>query len=146
MAESLWDWSLRVYRGDVPDILIDLQDAHGQNVPLLLWAAWCAREGIHPVLSQAVAVARTWGDVITPLRMARRRLKTMDHESLRTTVKAAELQAEKALLDALQRMVCSDPAKPGMAITDALTAAADAWAPGCPPEKLARLTEALSEG
>ena len=144
MAESLWDWSLRVYIGDVPDILIDLQDTHGQNVPLLLWAAWAARESIniHAILSDAVAIARAWDDVITPLRTARRRLKTLDREALRTTVKTAELQAEKALLDALPR----GPQGPSTSPADAVKAAADAWAPGCPAEKLARLTEALSEG
>lgn len=146
MAESLWDWSLRVYRGDVPGILIDLQDSHGQNVPLLLWAVWCTGEGIHPDVLQAIAVARAWDDVITPLRTARRQLKTMGHETLRTAVKAAELQAEKALMEVLERTVRASPVPAFLTAADAVMAVANAWAPGCPPEKLARLTEALSEG
>lgn len=145
MTESLWDWAVTSYRGDVPDICLDLQDAHGQNVPLLLWAAWCANQGIHADLSQAVPVVRTWDDVIAPLRVARRRLKPLDHETLRTAVKAVELQAEKALLDALAHKTNRGADLPPIPVGDAIAAAANAWAPGCPAEKLARLTQALSE-
>ncbi|OZA82811.1 MAG: TIGR02444 family protein, partial [Caulobacter sp. 39-67-4] len=42
---TLWDWALQVYaRQDVADACLSLQDAHGQNVPYLLWAAWAAGE------------------------------------------------------------------------------------------------------
>ena len=145
---ELWDWALAAYRGDVPAICLDLQDAHAQNVPFLLWAAWCAREGRvidQATLDEAVVVARSWGEVVTPLRLARRRLKTMDAEALRDKVKAVELQAERALLDALPRPSLATPALVVMTHTQALMAAADAWSPGCPSEKLARLTQALSE-
>ena len=147
MAE-LWDWAVAAYRGDAPAICLDLQDAHGQNVPLLLWAAWCAHEGTvidDATLAQAVAVARTWDGVVTPLRLARRRLKTLDSEVLRNKVKAVELLAEKALLEALPLPPRPAAVTVGMTLTGAVMAAADAWAPGCPAEKLARLTQALSE-
>ena len=147
MAE-LWDWAVAAYRGDVPAICLDLQDTQGQNVPLLLWAAWCAHEGTaidDATLAEGVAVARTWDAVVTPLRLARRRLKTLDSEALRDKVKAVELLVEKALLEALPRPPRAAAVTAGMTVTEAVMAAADAWAPGCPAEKLARLTQALSE-
>ena len=42
----LWDWAVAAYGADgVADACLELQDAAGQNVPLLLWAAWTARTG-----------------------------------------------------------------------------------------------------
>ncbi len=77
----------------------------------------------------------------------------MDHESLRTQVKAVELQAEKALLDHLAGLATDSAAMPSLpvdirpAVTlDAVLAVAGAWSPDFPAEKLARLTQALSEG
>ncbi|MFY8164916.1 MAG: TIGR02444 family protein [Brevundimonas sp.] len=43
---SLWDWALTAYAAEgVADACLELQDAAGQNIPLLLWAAWCAHTG-----------------------------------------------------------------------------------------------------
>ncbi|MDI6624629.1 MAG: TIGR02444 family protein, partial [Brevundimonas sp.] len=42
---DLWDWAVRAYASDgVGDACLHLQDAAGQNVPLLLWAS-----GLRPV-------------------------------------------------------------------------------------------------
>ena len=36
---GIWDWALAVYGQDgVGEAALRLQDAHGQNVPFLLWA------------------------------------------------------------------------------------------------------------
>ena len=41
----LWDWAVAAYGADgVAPACLELQDAAGQNVPLLLWAGWCAAE------------------------------------------------------------------------------------------------------
>ena len=61
---SLWDWALTAYAADgVADACLELQEAAGQNVPLLLWAAWCAAEGRNPdedTLEAAGDTARAW--------------------------------------------------------------------------------------
>lgn len=154
MTESLWDWSLRVYIGDVPDILIDLQDAHGQNVPLLLWAAWCASRGASFGETRQVAIqwAITWETVIVPLRTVRRQLKGMGRDVLRSKVKAAELAAEKVLLELLSCLKTVEAPRPdwpanvrAAAMLTTLLSVSTAWSPGCPCEKLVRLTQALSE-
>ena len=61
---SYWDWAVEVHgREGVDGALIDLQDAHGQCVAYLLWAAWAATQGrtLDPViLAQAVAPSSQW--------------------------------------------------------------------------------------
>ena len=46
---SLWDWAVAAYSAEgVAEACLELQDSAGQNIPLLLWAAWCAAEGRKP--------------------------------------------------------------------------------------------------
>ena len=46
---SLWDWALTTYAAEgVADACLELQETAGQNIPLLLWAAWCAHTGRTP--------------------------------------------------------------------------------------------------
>jgi len=46
---AFWDWAVAAYRDEAVRIAcLDLQDAQGQNVPLLLWGAWCAASGRAP--------------------------------------------------------------------------------------------------
>ena len=160
-AVSFWDWAVAVYGdAEVEDLCLDLQDAHGQCVPLLLWAAWCPRAGLRidgDVARQASGLARAWSDeVIAPLRSVRRRLKTAlnagDDEArlpLRQAVKATELQAEKVLMAQLEALApCGMPVPVfdlAAARLDSLLAAAGAWSPGDPADVLARLTEALTK-
>ena len=45
--EGLWDFSLRVYRAPgVSDWCLALQDGHGADVNILLWAAWLGAAGL----------------------------------------------------------------------------------------------------
>ena len=46
-SEPLWDWSLRTMQGEeARRALLALQDGHGLNGSLMLWAAWCDRAGL----------------------------------------------------------------------------------------------------
>jgi uncharacterized protein (TIGR02444 family) len=147
----LWDWALEVYaRQDVADACLHLQDAHGQNVPYLLWAAWAAGEGRQADLKQAALLMKAWDkDVGAPLRGVRRALKparpdveSEAREDLRDAIKQVELKGERVLLESLEAL--SGPAGPPIAILDGLKSAAAAS--GDPPRvsALERLAKALS--
>ena len=128
---EFWDWALAAYAAPgVAEACLNLQDAHDQNVPLLLWAAWCAQSGRRPDeddLDAACDTARVWTDAaILPLRDLRRRLKstipdmkTADRLSVREQVKAVELDAERRLMSALETLApaSTGPARP---VLDAL--------------------------
>ena len=145
---SLWDWTLDVYaRPGVSDACLALQDGHGQNVPFLLWAVWA--EGADETrLSAAAEVARNWdAGVVQPLREIRRRLKPSfpmvqdgARESLRDDVKAAELRAERVLMEAFEGLGGGRGGKLSLA---ALQAASAAWGSPAPDEALSRLAQAL---
>jgi len=151
---SLWTWAVAAYAAPGVDIAcLDLQDAQNQNVPLLLWAAWAAAAGRSlddDTLEAAADTARAWQDsAIAPLRAVRRTLKTripdMDdqaRETVRTQVKALELQAERHLLDALEALtpVESGPARP---VLPALIAATRQWSTVTPRVALALLADRL---
>lgn len=147
---GLWNWAVDTYgRAGVAQAALALQDDHGQNAPLLLWAAF-ARTTDPEALAAAAALARTWeATAILPLRRVRLALKdplppTPDvaREALRGQVKAAELAAERCLLEALETI---DPGQaPLVPLGDALAAAGRAWDPGLDPGELATLARALA--
>ena len=151
---SLWNWSLTVWAADgVAEACLELQDSAGQNIPLLLWAAWCAAEGRaldEDALEAAGDTARAWQETaIAPLRAVRRALKPRapdlddaDREAVRAQVKAVELEAERRLLIALEALApaSSGPARPPLA---AMVAAARVWSPMTPRAGLVRLAERL---
>jgi len=151
---SLRDWSLTVWAADgVAEACLELQDSAGQNIPLLLWAAWCAAGGRTPdddALEAAGDTARAWQETaIAPLRAVRRALKSRapdlddaDREAVRDQVKAVELEAELRLLTALEALAPapSGPARPPL---DAMVAAARVWSPMTPRAGLVRLAERL---
>lgn len=151
---SLWDWSLKAWAVDgVADACLELQDAAGQNVPLLLWAAWAASAGRVPddeVLEAACDTARAWQETaIAPLRAVRRALKPrapdLDdaaREGLRVRVKAVELEAERHLLAALEALA-PPPSGPAPPCLDALVTVARAWSPMTPRAGLIKLAERL---
>ncbi|MDP1528584.1 MAG: TIGR02444 family protein [Rhodoferax sp.] len=151
---SVWDWVLTAYAADgVADACLELQDSAGQNIPLLLWAAWCAAEGRVPdedALEAAGDTARAWQDTaIAPLRAVRRALKPRapdlddtDREAVRAQVKAVELEAERCLLIALETLAPAPSGPPQPPIT-ALVAAARAWSPMTPRAGLVRLADRL---
>lgn len=106
----LWPFTLELYqRPGVPDECLVLQDRHGINVNLLLFCLYVG--AVHGAvlpdaeLRQAASAVEDWHDnVVSDLRKARRALKSFATEpspivapaqELRTTVKAAELEAER---------------------------------------------------
>jgi uncharacterized protein (TIGR02444 family) len=146
----LWDWALEAYaRQPVAEACLHLQDAHGQNVPFLLWAAWMAGEGRVADLKDAAKIMRRWdAEVGAPLRGVRRALKAprppvdaAAKEVLRDAVKAVELKGERVLMESLEAL--SGPAGSPIAILDGLVAAAAAS--GDPPRRAAleKLANAL---
>lgn len=145
---GLWDWTLEAYgQAGVPEACLALQDRHGQNTSLLLWAVWA--EAADPrLLARAADVARRWdGLALTPIRAVRRALKPAfdgvddrPREGLREDVKAVELRAERVLMEALEAMTESQG---GAHALDALKAAAQAWGTPAPDAALAALAAAL---
>jgi uncharacterized protein (TIGR02444 family) len=145
---ALWDWTLNAYaQPGVPETCLALQDDHGQNTPLLLWAVW-AETRDPALLARGVEIARRWDALaVTPLRAVRRALKPAfegmadgEREALREDVKATELRAERALLEALEALMPDPGGTPALA---ALKAASKAWGPPAPDNALAALAAAL---
>ncbi len=145
---SLWDWTLKAYaQAGVPEACLTLQDAHGQNTSLLLWAVW-AEVGDPERLARAAAAARDWERLaLVPLRDVRRALKApappvadSARLALREDVKAAELRAERVLMETLEAM--TGP-KGGAHALRALEGASAAWGPPAPADVLAALAAAL---
>jgi len=133
LDESLyWRFSLAVYQGEgVARSCLALQDGIGLDVNVLLMSLLAARWHRRPIergeLEQAESLARPWRqDVVAPLRLVRRRLKsgpppTPDPRTgaLRDGIKAAELQAEQieqqvlaAWIDALAPAAAPRAARP----------------------------------
>ena len=145
-----WDWALKAYaRQPVAEACLHLQDAHGQNVPWLLWAAWMAQEGRVADLKDAAGMMRAWDvEIGKPLRGVRRALKAprppVDEaakEALRDAIKAVELKGERVLMESLEAL-SGEPATP-IPVLDGLVAAAEAS--GDPPRRsaLEKLASAL---
>lgn len=151
---DLWDWAVRAYASEgVSEACLHLQDAAGQNVPLLLWAGWTARTGRRPdadTLEAACDIARAWQETaIAPLRAVRRALKgrhpdleDADREAVRAQVKAVELDAERRLLAALEALTPS-PGGDARPVIEALVAVARQWSPTTPRAGLTALAERL---
>lgn len=112
---NLWDFAVRLYgMPGVADACLALQEECGVDVPVLLFSAWLAGRSVALSPSEArriAAVVADWHrEVVVPLRTVRRRLKSgprpapdQKTESLRNTIKGAELSAERielALLEA----------------------------------------------
>lgn len=138
----LWDWALKAYaRQPVAEACLHLQDAHGQNVPYLLWAAWMAQEGRSADLKTAAGMMRAWDiEIGKPLRAVRRVLKAprpsfddAAKEALRDAIKAVELKGERVLMESLEAL--SGPDGAPIAVLDGLVAAAEAS--GDPPRRAA---------
>jgi uncharacterized protein (TIGR02444 family) len=149
-AESLWPYALEVYgRPGVEALLLQLQDDHGQCVPLLLWSLWMAGGGRPLDAARAAAcaeLARAWQDAaVAPLRRLRRGLKAGARTEqlqgrIRHGVRALELEAERMLL---QMLAESRPAPGGAPVgaLEALTQSVRAWGSPAPAALLRRLAE-----
>ena len=152
----LWDWAVAAYaRGGVEEACLDLQDGYDQSVPYLLWAAWAAASGRAldaETLEFGGETARVWDNTaIEPLRVIRRRLKKPipdmgddARESLRAQVKAAELSAERLLLEDLETLA-PEAKLQALPLAPALVAAAKAWSNVTPRAQLEALAAALSD-
>jgi uncharacterized protein (TIGR02444 family) len=145
----IWEWALSAYaRPGVADACLRLQDAHGQNTSFLLWAVWAETKD-PALLAHAAAVTKAWDETaLTPLRAVRRALKATQppvadeaREGLREDVKAAELRAERVLMETLASL--SADARGGASALEALEAASAAWPVQAPGEALAALAAAL---
>jgi uncharacterized protein (TIGR02444 family) len=152
-VSAFWDWALEVYaREGVADACLTLQDAHGQNVPLLLWALWASREGRSPddaVLSEAAGLARRWETTaVAPLRAVRRDLKqdvegfpAAERLAFRDHVKAVELEGERVLMRNLELL--AEPTTSARGETELLSAAAAAFGAPLEPGRFGPLLAAL---
>jgi uncharacterized protein (TIGR02444 family) len=110
MGSPFWNFSLAVYRASaVQDECLDLQDQFGLDVNLVLLCAFLGAVHGVALTSEDIASARRkagpWHeDIVKTLRVARRRLKTIELKDakaakaaaqLRSQVKAAELESER---------------------------------------------------
>jgi uncharacterized protein (TIGR02444 family) len=145
---GLWDWTLEAYgQPGVPEACLTLQDAHAQMTSFLLWAVW-AETADAALLERAADIARRWdGLALAPIREVRRALKPPfdgvandAREGLREDVKAAELRAERVLMEALEAIT---PRQGGAHALAALQAASRAWGKPAPAAALAELAAAL---
>ena len=148
MSTNLWDWTQAAYdRPGVPAATLTLQDEHGLNTAFLLWAVWADPD--RETLANGVQTTVLWDEtVLWPLRNVRRALKghrppfaDAPREALREDVKAAELRAERVLMETLEGF--GGPAS-DVDVMAALTRAAMAWCGQAPTAALKRLAEALA--
>jgi uncharacterized protein (TIGR02444 family) len=125
-SEGLTEFALSLYgRPGVSEICLVLQDEHGADVTLLLFAIWLGARRRTSVTGGRIAEIDTslhpWrNEVIQPLRGVRRYLKDAGMprfdaaaEVLRSKVKEAELDAEMIMLSALELLAGSSPGNPG---------------------------------
>lgn len=145
---AIWEWALEAYaRPGVPEACLALQDLHGQNTSLLLWAIY-AEVKDPELLARAAAATRVWDrTALVPLRDVRRALKAptppVDDRArlaLREEVKGLELAAERLLLETLDGM---SQGRGGARALEALEAASKAWDKPAPAGALAELAAAL---
>lgn len=118
----LWCFAAAVYAWDgVAEACLTLQDSHGVDVVMLLFAGWIGADRrlacAEADLAQAAASTQGWREeVILPLRHLRRRLKEgpppapgPTTEGLRDIVSQAELRAERLQLAVLERLADAWP-------------------------------------
>jgi uncharacterized protein (TIGR02444 family) len=149
----LWDFAVALY--EVPRVqaaCLALQDGHDQCVPLLLWRLWALERTFDAsLLGSAVSLARDWDRrVVAPLRTIRRglgapapRVADAARLSVREAVKAAELAAERLLLESLEALTPSDEAGRTAAV-DALVELVGAWSRPAPITLLTDLAAAAA--
>jgi uncharacterized protein (TIGR02444 family) len=150
-AAALWPYALDIYgRPGARLLLLELQDAHGQCVPFLLWSLWLTAGGRRIDDTQAAAcaeLAQAWqAAAIAPLRKLREDLKAgaktqQVQARIRSGVKALELEAERMLLQMLEEASPAPAAAPGDRL-QGLRLAARVWggqAPAVLLEQLAAL-------
>lgn len=112
-GSEFWRFSLSLYRMEgVGAACVALQDGHGLDVNILLFALWLGSEGravSADELGEADAAVREWrAEAVVALRAVRRFLRTppaaIDGQgavALRDKVKAVELESERLQQEAL---------------------------------------------
>ncbi len=153
-ATGFWDWALEAYgRAGVAEACVDLQDRHGQCVPLLLWAAWIAsrdESASDDTLEAACDIARAWDETtLDALRALRRKLKSPHPDieagarlDVRQKTIELERRAERHLMQALETL--TREADPGADTLQTLVAVTRVWSPVTPRKELQTLTACLS--
>lgn len=155
-GNPFWDYSLRVYaRPAVKESCLLLQDRHGADVNLLLFALWLgAARGVPltpELLAAAEAAASDWRrQVIAPLRALRRAVKAVpDAAGVHARLLDAELAAEQVAQDRLVAVAGEVLQAPGgrelaTANLRALAALSAGWTGGDPAPLLERLATAAA--
>ena len=164
---GLWDAAVALYgAAGVRELLLDLQDGHGCDVPLLLTLAWLDARRVAVDATRYTALAEAsaaWQrEVVAPLRAARRALRPAAEapsrlglaeparDELKRRVQALELEAEKRQLERLEAIAAAWPAERTGAPDWAglRRALAAAWPPVAPARAapLTRAAIALVDG
>ncbi len=99
-AEPFWQFSLVLYPA-LQHTLLQLQDDYQANINLLLWLAFQAQQPGPAVGALQQALAPTHQQFTAPLRQLRRQAAQQGLLSLKQTLLAAELQAERQEQQAL---------------------------------------------
>ncbi|CAM3654591.1 hypothetical protein BOSP111201_18520 [Bordetella sputigena] len=122
-AGSFWAFSLAIYaRPGVPDACLGLQDGHGLDVNVLLFALYAGQRGIALGIDDYAALETVVSDwrrqVVAPLRGIRRHVKTtlggegggpsMERE-VYEAIKRAELAAERAQQARMEQWLAARP-------------------------------------
>jgi uncharacterized protein (TIGR02444 family) len=90
-AAAFWNWSLATWP-KVERLALELQEAHGADVNLLLFCAWAGRLSAAELDAAEEAVAAWRREVLEPLRRARRGARGTP---LHRRLESAELEAER---------------------------------------------------
>ena len=112
---SLWEFAVELYGApSVGEACLALQDRHGCDVNVILFAAWMGAVRGDKLsqsdMAEAIASVQSWRDeIVRPLRAIRRGLKSGPPpapnevtEQLRTRIKAVELESERIELKQLE--------------------------------------------
>jgi uncharacterized protein (TIGR02444 family) len=159
---SLWAFAVDLYTAPgVAAACLGLQDQHGCDVNLLLFAAWMGavrhRTMTPAEISEAAAAVEDWhAEIVRPLRGVRRRLKSGPpsapegaSEALRTRLKAIEIEAERIELTALEMLAAkwhvSDVEGSGATLEN-VRAAVRHFAGDEPPGDALELIKAIEKG
>lgn len=128
----LWEFSLALYdQPGVAETCLRLQNEEGVDVNILLWCAWLGDSGYllnQQSLEKGQAVIDRWTrQYINPLRALRVQMKAdygVDDtaiERLRTTIKQAELSAERQALYWLEQYAQTSPLTSATDISEAVS-------------------------
>lgn len=107
---ALWRFACEQWENAaLRNLLLRLQDEQGYRVNMLLFACWCATNGIrlHEHITQAAAQTEAWHEkMIIPLRDLRRSAsEAFSAEEVGQVLQEAELLAEKAEITLLHDLV-----------------------------------------